>query len=211
MIYSMLSHSGFNTLVYNNPDAKLHFVVSLILELYESKRIIYIDSDTSFTAYFRAGLFSSFKNMSYDNLKLYLPEEENISSTIISIIESIPDSSLVIFDSITSFSSLLYREINLENKLENKNVNHLLSILLMLLLKNTGYAKIPLLITNMIRHKHEEGWSKFLDKNRLLGLKSSVKLYANAKDENNLSISIGSHPNMKRQTITIPVTKLSII
>ena len=63
----------------------------------------------------------------------------------------------------------------------------------------------------MIRHKHEEGWSEFLDKNRLLGLKSSVKLYANAKDENNLSISIGSHPTMKRQTITIPVTKLSII
>ena len=155
--------------------------------------------------------FQVLKNMSYDNFKLYLPEEENISSTIISIIESIPDSSLVIFDSITSFSSLLYREINLENKLENKNVNHLLSILLMLLLKNTGYAKIPLLITNMIRHKHEEGWSKFLDKNRLLGLKSSVKLYANAKDENNLSISIGSHPTMKRQTITIPVTKLSII
>mgnify|MGYP003585107718 FL=1 len=143
-------------------------------------------------------------------MKLYLPDEGNIKSTIINIIESIPNSSLVIFDSIESFSGLLHREIKLENKLENKNVNHLLSIFLMLLLKNTRYAKIPLLIMTMIKNKYGEGWSEILDKNRLLGLKSAVKLYANVKD-GNLSISIGFHPSMKSQTITIPVTKLSII
>ena len=211
MIYNILNHEGFNTLGYNNLDAKLHFVLSLILELYESKQIIYIDCDTFFTAYFKAGLFSSFKNMNYDNLKLFLPDEGNIKSTIINALGLIPNSSLVIFDSIASFSDLLYGEINLENKLQNKNVNHLLSIFLMLLLKNTRYAKIPLLITAMIKHKRGEDWSEVLDKKRLLGLKSAVKLFANAKDGKNLSISIGSHPSMKSQTITIPITKLSII
>src|SRR5215813_12348051 len=136
MIYDILNHVGFNTLVYNNLDAKLHFVLSLILELYGSKQIIYIDSDTFFTAYFKAGLFSNFNNMNYDNLKLFLPDERNIKSTIINALGLIPNSSLVIFDSIASFSDLLYGEINLENKLQNKKVNHLLSVFLMLLLNN---------------------------------------------------------------------------
>src|SRR3954454_4975007 len=49
----ILSTNGLNTLIFNNPYAKLCFITMLTSQY---RKIIYIDLDTTFTAYVKAGL-----------------------------------------------------------------------------------------------------------------------------------------------------------
>jgi hypothetical protein len=138
----LLSPSGLNSIAFKDPYAKLCFtttlVKSMILNLTSqqqqppqdkdkdnnrNKKIIYIDTDTQFSAYLKAGflLRQEIKDKLQEQLKnsskvvgntdelsmrlidIYLPSEGRFESMLGKVISSMPEASIVIFDSINSF------------------------------------------------------------------------------------------------------------
>ena len=193
-----VSADGLNTLTFNDPYAKLCFT-SMLASKYQ--KVIYIDLDTAFTAYVSAGLL--LKNMSNpsDTIKIYLPSEGQFESLMMDIIDSLPDSSIVIFDSVNSFYNMYYKKIDIHSGHGISNLNHLLSIFLMLLLKHGKYLNIPILVTSMIRYKKDNKWVQSPASKRLLQKKSIVKLNVSIINENDLSVQIITHPLLNSKTI----------
>jgi hypothetical protein len=194
----IVSADGLNTLTFNDPYAKLCFT-SMLASKYQ--KVIYIDLDTAFTAYVSAGLL--LKNMSNppDTIKIYLPTEGQFESLMMDIIDSLPDSSIVIFDSVNSFYNMYYKKIDIHSGHGISNLNHLLSIFLMLLLKHGKYLNIPILVTSMIRYKKDNKWVQSPASKRLLQKKSIVKLNVSIINERDLSVQIITHPLLNSKTI----------
>ena len=194
----IVSADGLNTLTFNDPYAKLCFT-SMLASKYQ--KVIYIDLDTAFTAYVSAGLL--LKNMSNpsDTIKIYLPSEGQFEPLMMDIIDSLPDSSIVIFDSVNSFYNMYYKKIDIHSGHGISNLNHLLSIFLMLLLKHGKYLNIPILVTSMIRYKRDNKWVQSPASKRLLQKKSIVKLNVSIINENDLSVQIITHPLLISKTI----------
>ena len=135
------------------------------------------------------------------NITVYLPTEGNFESILNNVINSMAESCIVIFDSVNSFYNLYYKKINIESGLGLSNVNHLLSIFLMLLVKHGVTLQVPILATSMIRYKKSKDWIQSPSSNRLLRGKSVVKLYVEMLNENDLSIHIISHPTRPQGTV----------
>ena len=194
----IVSADGLNTLTFNDPYAKLCFT-SMLASKYQ--KVIYIDLDTAFTAYVSAGLL--LKNMSNpsDTIKIYLPSEGQFESLMMDIIDSLPNSSIVIFDSVNSFYNMYYKKIDIHSGHGISNLNHLLSIFLMLLLKHGKYLNIPILVTSMIRYKKDNKWVQSPASKRLLQKKSIVKLNVSIINERDLSVQIITHPLLNSKTI----------
>jgi hypothetical protein len=194
----IVSADGLNTLTFNDPYAKLCFT-SMLASKYQ--KVIYIDLDTAFTAYVSAGLL--LKNMSNppDTIKIYLPSEGQFESLMMDIIDSLPDSSIVIFDSVNSFYNMYYKKIDIHSGHGISNLNHLLSIFLMLLLKYGKYLNIPILVTSMIRYKKDNKWVQSPASKRLLQKKSIVKLNVSIINGRDLSVQIITHPLLNSKTI----------
>ena len=121
----MLSTRGLNTLMFSDPYAKLCFTVQLASEY---DKVTYIDLDTTFAAYFNAGLVQP------GSVDVYLPSEGRLVPMIKDALESMGRSELVIFDSVNSFYNLFPVQ-------ETGDLNHLLSVLLMLLVRR-GVARL---------------------------------------------------------------------
>ncbi|HEX9318277.1 MAG TPA: hypothetical protein VF884_05010 [Nitrososphaeraceae archaeon] len=218
---TLLDPTGLNTIIYNDPYAKLCLISTLIVELKEEqrKKILYIDLDTVFTAFVRAGLIPPFKiekiNSSLytsDILRIYIPDER-IHLPILDVIRYIDDASLIIFDSVTSFYSLFQFKMETNKSLTRElgRCNQSLLVLLMLLLKNTKFAKIPLLVTSMIRYKRKGMWTRSPTANRFLSAKSTAKLYVRMENENDIAVNVLSHPNLTPQKFILPVKGIKIL
>ena len=212
----ILSVEGLNALIFSDPYAKLCFTSMLASRCclsrihkkschFFQKKVTYIDLDTTFSAYLRARLILKQSTITMTetcnpledlqkSIKIYLPTEGNFESILNEVMDSMPESCLIIFDSVNSFYNLYYKKINIESGFGLSNVNHLLSIFLMLLLKQGVTLQIPILATSMIRYKKSYDWIQSPSSNRLLRFKSAVKLYVEMKDENDLSVHIISHP-----------------
>lgn len=210
----ILSVEGLNALIFNDPYAKLCFTSMLasrccLGRIHQGschtfqKKITYIDLDTTFSAYLRARLILKQSTITMTetsnpledkSIKIYLPTEGTFESILYEVIDSMSESCLVIFDSVNSFYNLYYKKINIESGFGLSNVNHLLSIFLMLLVKQGVTLQIPILATSMIRYKKSYDWIQSPSSNRLLRLKSAVKLYVEMRNENDLSVHIISHP-----------------
>ena len=194
----IVSANGLNTLTFNDPYAKLCFT-SMLASKYQ--KVIYIDLDTAFTAYVSAGLLLKNMSNSPNTIKIYLPSEGQFESLMMDIIDSLPDSSIVIFDSVNSFYNMYYKKIDIHSGHGISNLNHLLSIFLMLLLKYGKYLNIPILITSMIRYKKNNKWVQSPASKRLLQKKSIVKLNVSIINERDLSVQIITHPLLNSKTI----------
>ena len=195
----ILSSNGLNTLTFNDPYAKLCFTAMIASRC---RKLIYIDLDTAFTAYVKAGLL--LKNITnFDKIiEIYLPREDRFESILTDIINSMSDSSVVIFDSVNSFYNMYYKKINADSRHRMSNLNHLLSIFLMLLLKHGISLNIPVLATSMIRYKKKDGeWKMSLTSKRILQRKSIVNLNVEMINDDDLSVTILQHP-----TLTTPQT-----
>jgi len=231
----ILSIAGLNALIFNDPYAKLCFTSMLVsrccigrVQQQErqrpphavKKKVSYIDLDTTFSAYVKAGLL--LKELTFataagttatgaatpliiedirKNIIVYLPTEGNFESILNKVINSMAESCIVIFDSVNSFYNLYYKKINIESGLGLGNVNHLLSIFLMLLVKHGVTLQVPILATSMIRYKKSKDWFQSPSSNRLLRGKSVVKLYVEMLNENDLSVHIISHPARPQGTV----------
>jgi len=216
MISEILDNSGFNTLIYDDPYAKICLIASIMLEFQNQlhndnhSKIVYIDLDAAFTSYAKAGLIPSmeiqkigdhiYQSQSSD-LKIYLPSEDILDVIIVDIIKSMNECCLIIFDSINSFYNLFYNKIILSsnNRLKIGSLNQLLYFFLMMLLKHTSHFNIPFLVTSMIRYKRKE----VITSNRLLSKKSSLNFYVKIRDLNDLSVTILRHPKMDQKNFTI--------
>jgi hypothetical protein len=103
----ILSTNGLNTLIFNNPYAKLCFTMMLTSQY---RKIIYIDLDTTFTAYVKAGLLLENTKNAHKAIKIYLATEGRFESMLRDAIDSMSDSSIVIFDSVNSFYNMYYKK-----------------------------------------------------------------------------------------------------
>jgi hypothetical protein len=136
-----------------------------------------------------------------NTIKIYLPSEGQFESLMMDIIDSLPNSSIVIFDSVNSFYNMYYKKIDIHSGHGISNLNHLLSIFLMLLLKYGKYLNIPILVTSMIRYKKDNKWVQSPASKRLLQKKSIVKLNVSIINERDLSVQIITHPLLNSKTI----------
>ena len=194
----IVSANGLNTLTFNDPYAKLCFT-SMLASKYQ--KVIYIDLDTAFTAYVSAGLLLKNMSNSPNTIKIYLPSEGHFESLMMDVIDSLPYSSIVIFDSVNSFYNMYYKKIDIHSGHGISNLNHLLSIFLMLLLKYGKILNIPILVTSMIRYKKDNIWVQSPASKRLLQKKSVVKLNVSVINEKDLSVQIITHPLLNSKTI----------
>lgn len=225
----ILSPAGLNSLIFDDPYAKLCFVGMLASQYClkhrqgmqhssyttPKKKLIYIDLDTTFTAYVKAGLLlkwltkelvirpistsrtrprSSIIEDGHKSIKIYLAAEGEFESILEDALATMPESCIVIFDSVNSFYNLYYRKINLQSGRGLSNMNHLLSIFLMLLVKHGLPLDVPILVTSMIRYKKTKDWIQSPSSNRLLRAKSTVKLHVEMTNEYDISVRIITHP-----------------
>jgi hypothetical protein len=225
----ILSHVGLNSLIFDDPYAKLCFMGMLasqyclkhrqdrqqLLPTIPKKKVIYIDLDATFTAYVKAGLLlkwvtkelvsgpiltsrtgprSSIIEDGHKSIKIYLAAEGEFESILEDVLATMPESCIVIFDSVNSFYNLYYRKINLQSGRGLSDMNHLLSIFLMLLVKHGLPLHVPILATSMIRYKKTKDWIQSPSSNRLLRAKSAVKLYVEMTNEYDISVRIITHP-----------------
>ncbi|HJU34259.1 MAG TPA: hypothetical protein VJ695_03965 [Nitrososphaera sp.] len=177
----ILSGRGLNTLMFTDPYAKLCYMSHLTSQF---DRVIYIDLDTTFTAYFNAGLVCP--NM----IDIYLLSEGRLAAMIKDVLESMGDSSLVVFDSVNSFYNLF------PIRQPMGSLNHLLSVLIMLLVRRGVDVNVPVLATSMLRYRKEGGWVQLPASRRLLQSKSAVKLSIELR-ESDLALKIVQHESIE--------------
>lgn len=184
----VLSRSGLNTLMFTDPYAKLCYTAHLTSQF---DRVIYIDLDTTFTAYFNAGFMHT--NSIID---IYLPSEGQLVAMTKDVLESMSDSSLVIFDSVNSFYNLF------PIRQRMGSLNHLLSVLIMLLVRRGVDVNVPVLATSMLRYRKEGGWVQSPASRRLLQHKSAVKLSIDWH-KSDLVLKIVQHQSIEAGTIFV--------
>ena len=169
--------------MFTDPYAKLCFT-TLLTSSYE--KTIYIDLDTTFAAYLQAGMIRA-----TGKVEVFLPSEGRLVQMIKDSLSSMDNGALVILDSVNSFYSLFpTREKTLGN------LNHLLSILLMLLVKRGSEAGVPVVATSMLRYRQAGGWVQSPASRRLLQNKSSVRMKVEIRQPADLTLTILAHDSM---------------
>jgi hypothetical protein len=167
--------------MFTDPYAKLCCTAHLASQF---DRVIYVDLDTTFTAYFNAGLVRT------NSIDIYLPSEGRLAVMTKDVLESIGDSSLVIFDSVNSF----YNLFSIRERVGG--LNHLLSVLIMLLVRRGVDVNVPVLVTSMLRYRKDGGWVQSPASRRLLQHKSVVKLSVEWH-ESDLALKIVKHESIE--------------
>lgn len=170
--------------MFTDPYAKLCFT-SLLASSFE--KAIYIDLDTTFTAYLQAGMI-----VTPGKIDVLLPTEGRLAPMIKDAFLSMQKGSVVIFDSVNSFYNLFpAREKTLGS------LNHLLSILLMLLVKCGSDTGVPVLATSMLRYRQSGGWVQSPASRRLLQNKSAVRMQVGLRGSADLVLTIHEHESMQ--------------
>jgi hypothetical protein len=172
--------------MFSDPYAKLCLTARLASQF---EKVSYIDLDTTFTAYLNAGLLRS----SGSKVDIYLPSEGTLVPMIRDVIESMGESRLVIFDSVNSFYNLF------PAKIETGDLNHLLSVLLMLLVRRGLDENVPVLTTSMLRYRKDRGWVQSPASRRLLKQKSAVRISVE-RSADDIAVSILEHESMPTGT-----------
>jgi RecA/RadA recombinase len=170
---SLLSARGLNTLLFSDPYAKLCFTASLA----SSAKTIYVDLDTTFSAYFAAGLINA------KSIDVYLPSEGRFLALFQQALAKIPESSLVILDSINGLYSVYYSHYKKNERRAGGSINHMLSVFLMLLERQGVTHNVPVLATSMLRFRKEGGWKQSPASRRLLQKKSACRMQVERTDD----------------------------
>ncbi|HUG96770.1 MAG TPA: hypothetical protein VMJ94_04455 [Nitrososphaera sp.] len=169
--------------MFSDPYAKLCFTAHLASQF---EKVTYIDLDTTFTAYFNAGLVQP------NSVDIYLPSEGRLVPMIKDALESMGSSSLVIFDSVNSFYNLFQAHAT-------GGLNHLLSVLLMLLVRGGVDEGVPVLATSMLRYRKDGGWVQSPASRRLLQYKSAARLSVE-RSESDIAVTIVEHESIPAGT-----------
>jgi hypothetical protein len=176
--------------MFSDPYAKLCFTAHLVSQF---DKVIYIDLDTTFTAYFNSTLVKPREGSIID---VYLPSEGRLVPMMRDVIESMSRSQLVIFDSVNSFYNLFPAQVR------TGELNHLLSVLLMLLVRRGFDENIPVLATSMLRYRKDRGWVQSPASRRLLKHRSAVRLSVERSSSGNddIVVTIEEHDSLPTGT-----------
>lgn len=185
----ILSTAGLNTLMFTDPYAKLCYTAHLTSQF---DRVIYVDLDTTYTAYFNARLVPT-----NNRVDIYLPSESRLGIMIKDVLESMRESSILIFDSVNSFYNLFPMRERVGG------LNHLLSVLIMLLVRRGVDLNVPVLVTSMLRYRKNGGWVQSPASRRLLQSKSVVKLSVELRGRSDMALTIVEHESIKTGTIFV--------
>jgi hypothetical protein len=185
----ILSTAGLNTLMFTDPYAKLCYTAHLTSQF---DRVIYVDLDTTYTAYFNARLVPT-----NNRVDIYLPSESRLGIMIKDVLESMRESSILIFDSVNSFYNLFPMRERVGG------LNHLLSVLIMLLVRRGVDLNVPVLVTSMLRYRKDGGWVQSPASRRLLQSKSVVKLSVELRGRSDMALTIVQHKSIKTGTIFV--------
>lgn len=180
----ILSTRGLNTLMFSDPYAKLCFTAHLVSQF---ERVTYIDLDTTFAAYFNSGLVRA------KSIDIYLPSEGRLVPMVKDALESMGKTSLVIFDSVNSFYNLF------RTRERTGGLNHLLSVLLMLLVRRGVDENIAVLATSMLRYRKDGAWVQSPASRRLLQRKSAARLRVE-RIEGDLAVTVVEHESIPAGT-----------
>ncbi len=166
--------------MFTDPYAKLCFTA---LAASSFEKTIYIDLDTTFTAYLQSGMIKV-----PGKVDVMLPSEGRLGPMLKDTLASEMEGSIVIFDSVNSFYNLFQtRDKNLGK------LNHLLSIMLMLIVKRGADAGAPVMATSMVRYRQDRGWVQSPASRRLLQTKSAVKMKIDIRPSGDLALTILGH------------------
>jgi hypothetical protein len=179
----ILSARGLNTLIFADPYPKVCLTALLASSV---ERTIYVDLDTMFTAYLQSGMIRP-----TGKVRVFLPSEGMLVPMLKDVVDLTDKSSLVILDSVNSFYNLFPAK---EKTLGG--LNHLLSVLLMLLVKRASDAGVPVLATSMLRFRQSRGWVQSPSSKRLLQNKSAVKMKVEQRVTGELGLTILQHFSM---------------
>jgi RecA/RadA recombinase len=188
---SLLSKKGLNTLLFSDPYAKL-YCTSLLARRGD---VVYFDFDTTFSAYLKAGLLNA------PRTDVYLPSEGKFIAMLKDVLARMEQKrgcSLVIFDSLNSFYTMYYSYYR-RGEGSSGNINHLLSVLLMLLVRQGVSLGVPILATSMLRFRKEGGWKQSPASRRLLQKKSAFRFEVE-RIENELVVRVLEHENVPAGT-----------
>jgi hypothetical protein len=169
--------------MFTDPYAKLCLTASVAMSF---EKTIYIDLDTTFAAYLQAGMINP-----PGKIDVLLPTEGRLISMVKDAVSCMARGSVVIFDSVNSFYNLFpIREKTLGS------LNHLLSVMLMLLVKRGSEEGVPVLATSMLRYRHSGGWVQSPASRRLLQNKSVVKMKVELLQSGDLSLTVLAHESL---------------
>ena len=113
------------------------------------------------------------------------------------VLESMRESSLLIFDSVNSFYNLFPMRERVGG------LNHLLSVLIMLLVRRGVDLNVPVLVTSMLRYRKDRAWVQSPASRRLLQSKSIVKLSVELRGSSDMALTIVEHESIKTGTIFV--------
>lgn len=193
----MLSKKGLNTLLFSDPYAKMCCTAAFA----GGGNAAYIDLDTTFSAYLKARIISA------DSVDVYLPSEGGFVDMLEQVLGRMQGRSLVIVDSINSFYAMYYGYFR-KNERAGGNLNHLLSVLLMLLVRQGVSLGVPVLATSMLRFRKEGGWKQSPASRRLLQTKSAVRMEAGRAGDS-VTLKVLAHESIPEGT-EIEVTALRL-
>jgi RecA/RadA recombinase len=195
----MLSKKGLNSLLFGDPYAKLCCTSMLAGQ----GNVVYFDLDTTFSAYLKAGLVQA------PGIDVYLPSEGRFVEMLKDVLARMGEKrcSLVIFDSINSFYAMYYSYYRRSTEKggsggsssSSGNINHLLSVLLMLLVRQGVTLGVPVLATSMLRFRKEGGWKQSPASRRLLQKKSATRLQVE-RVENEIIVQVLEHEKVPAGT-----------
>jgi hypothetical protein len=195
----VLSAKGLNTVLFSDPYAKLCYTSMLASS---SGNVAYLDLDTAFAAHFAAGLVEA------PRADVYLPSEETFMPMFKEVLASMPGRSLVIFDSVNSFYAMHYSYYRKKEQRGGGNLNHLLTVLLMLLVRQGVSAGVPVLATSMLRYRRQGGWKQSPASRRLLQQKSATRTSVDLVGKE-LAVKVMAHESIPEGTVlSYPVTAL---
>jgi hypothetical protein len=95
---------------------------------------------------------------------------------------------------------MYYKNLNIETGYGISNLNHLLSVFLMLLVKHGVCLQVPVLVTSLIRLRNGREWYQSAASKRILDRKSLVKLNVEVINDD-IAVEILKHPNHAPQSI----------
>src|SRR5215207_4457154 len=149
-------------------------------------------------------------------IDIYLPSEGRFESLLGDIIASMPEASLVIFDSLNGFYNMYPTKVNPEfssKKSQGAGKKGATQIGYNKKDENTEWKAEPILapgvtvlVTSMVRYRKvsEDLWVKSPACRRLLHQKSVVRLSVAISEESDLSVNIIKHPFLEQQSVIFP-------
>ena len=196
--------NNLNTLLFHNSYAKLYFTSLAILHF---NKTIYIDLDTTFTAFCKTNL-KLFPDLQDKKFTLYTLDEDELEYKMYSMVSNIPSNNLVIIDSINSLYYLSYKNLDTTINLfkEITYTQNTISNFLMLLLSYCKSFSIPILVTCMLKRRQKmnnhETWIKKPVNHRFFEKKSKTIFYIDIYSSK-LILEILSHNSIPHQTLIL--------